>query len=215
VTKSKTELGLTASAGSPDKAGATECGRRKKEGAAETQTQAEQASKPRSARGDGCLFRPKYRDRKTGEVRESPHWWMKYSRNGQSFRENTKKTVKTAAARVLRARLAEIDRGEADPRAREVDFSELAEDLRTEYKSNGRRLDRLETSLARLLPVFGNVPVTRIGGDRIENYKAKRKAEGVSNATIDRELTALRRALNLGKRHRKVACVPPIDVKAK
>jgi len=83
---------------------------------------------------------------------------------------------------------------------------------RAGYKSNGRRLDRLETSLARLLPVFGNVPVTRIGGDRIENYKAKRKAEGVCNATIDRELTALRRALNLGKQQLKVAYVPPIDM---
>jgi len=43
----------------------------------------------RRERGSGSIFRPKFKDTKTGKMRECPHFRISYYRHGQKFVENT------------------------------------------------------------------------------------------------------------------------------
>ena len=52
-------------------------------------------------RGTGSLYQQK----------GSAAWWIKYHRNGRSFRESTRTTDKRQANRLLAKRLAEINTG--------------------------------------------------------------------------------------------------------
>jgi hypothetical protein len=52
----------------------------------------------------GHIFRPKYKDKKTGNVKESAVWWIKYHKNGKPYFESAKTTEETKAKRLLRKR---------------------------------------------------------------------------------------------------------------
>jgi hypothetical protein len=56
-------------------------------------------------------------------------WWIKYHRNGRSFRESTRTTDKRKASRALAKRLAEINTGSfVGPVYERITVGELAED---------------------------------------------------------------------------------------
>jgi integrase len=59
-------------------------------------------------------------------------------------------------------------------------------------------LDRAERSIKNLKAVFAGVRVVQITTSTINDYIVKRLDEGVKHATINRELAALKRMLNLG-----------------
>ena len=67
-------------------------------------------------------------------------------------------------------------------------MAELAEDLKTEYRANGRRsLDRVEDAIDHLLSVLGTLPAIKVTSADVRAYQAKRQTEGAANATINRE----------------------------
>lgn len=100
-----------------------------------------------------------------------------------------------------------------------VAYTELMKDLITNYKNNGKKsLDRLGRSLLHLDRVFGGWKVSDITTNAVRNYTKERlsqtKPNGKSyaNATINRELAALKAALNLGRKGGKLAVVPYIEM---
>src|SRR5664279_6524723 len=81
-------------------------------------------------RGTGSLYQQK----------GSAIWWIKYHRNGRSFRESARTTEKCQASRVLAKRLAEINTGSfVGPAHERITVGELAEDLFRDYRINGRK----------------------------------------------------------------------------
>jgi integrase len=79
-----------------------------------------------------------------------------------------------------------------------VQFDELAEDFLRDYRINQKKsLDRAELSVDHLKETFENNKVIDITSPRIENYIEKRLESGASNATINRELAALKRMFRL------------------
>ena len=97
------------------------------------------------------------------------------------------------------------------PRSDKVTVAQLADDLKAEYKANGRRsLDRLELSLAHLLPFFGPQRALQVTSTRVTEYKVKRQEAGAANATINRELSALRRMFSLAVRAERLQHRPHI-----
>ena len=67
-------------------------------------------------------------------------------------------------------------------------------------KTNGRRSYRSAEGGVRLhlKPFFGEVRVAEFSFSLVKVYKAKRQEEEAQNATINRELTILKRGFNLG-----------------
>jgi integrase len=142
-------------------------------------------------------------------------WWIKYYRNGNSFRESSKSRNVSDAKRLLRRREGEIATGEFLA-AERVRFEELAEDFLKDYRANNRKSfiwakRRLEQHLA---PFFGGLRALEITTDQVRAYTEKRQQQGASNGSINRELAALKRILNLAAAMTppKVARVPYIPM---
>jgi len=129
-------------------------------------------------------------------------WWIKYYRDGKCYRESAKSFKKTEAEKRLKSREGSIvDKTFQGLRVEKITFDDLKKDLISDYKLNKKRsLDRAELSLKHLDDVFKGVKVINITSNYVDNYILKRKGEGASNGTVNRELSALRRMLTLGGR---------------
>jgi len=92
-----------------------------------------------------------------------------------------------------------------------VTFDELAEDFLADYRINGRKsLERAECSTKRLGDYFGNIRASSIDTPLIKKYIEKRQGEKAANATINRELAALKRAFSLAIMADKIDRCPHI-----
>ena len=149
-------------------------------------------------RGSGSIY-------KRGRI-----WWISYYRNGRQYRESSGTDNKTDAARLLRKRLGEISEGKIPGIQYErTTFDELTEDLIRDYKRNGRRsLPRLMRSIKQLSHMFGGIRATTITPALINKYIEDRLEAGASNATVNRELSALKRMFHLGQMSDKLYRVP-------
>jgi integrase len=103
---------------------------------------------------------------------------------------------------MLKVRLSEITAGTfIGPQAEKIKVSELAEDFLREYRINERK--SIDDATARwnlhLEPFFGARKAIDVSSDLISRYVDQRQQEGAKNATINRELAALKRMFRLGQ----------------
>lgn len=144
------------------------------------------------------------RPKGTGSVYQrpdSPVWWIKYSRYGKPYRESAKTTDKRKAEKFLKNRLAEIVSGTfIGPQAERVKVEELADDFLREYRINGRKsLDDVNARWElHLKPFFGVMRAIDVTSELIARYVDARQQQAAKNATINRELAALKRMYRLG-----------------
>lgn len=146
------------------------------------------------------------RPRGTGSIylqKGSAVWWVKYYRNGKPYRESTRTTNEKEAQDFLKQRLAEIVTGNFyGPKTERVRIDELADDVLRDYRINGKKsLDDLEARWElHLKPFFGDLRAIDVSSDLIARYVDKRQEQKAKNATINRELAALKRMFHLGQR---------------
>lgn len=134
-------------------------------------------------------------------------WWVKYYRNGKAFRESGKSSKVRDAKRLLRRREAEIDTSNfTGLEAERIRFEEIADDFLNEYQANNRKsfVWAERRTEQHLKPFFSGLRVPEITTERVRAYTSKRQVEGASNASINRELAALKRMFNLA-----AATTPP------
>ncbi|MHB8410523.1 MAG: tyrosine-type recombinase/integrase [Candidatus Acidiferrales bacterium] len=178
----------------------------------------------RRERGSGSIYRPKYRT-KSGEVRESRFFYIQFYRDGLRCVENTHSDKITPARKLLERRLGSEEF--IAPKLERIRFDELAADLVTDYEKNKRRsLRRLRLSLRYLKEFFHGQRAASINGAAISQYVVLRQKHpaddgaqpGIStaaeNATVNRELAALRRMFHLGKENGKVRFIPTVKLMA-
>ena len=126
-------------------------------------------------------------------------WWLKYRANDRLIRESSGSTKEGAAKTLLKLREGAATEGRpVIPRVEKVTVGELLDGLKAEYEANGRRsLDRLTYSLAHLRPVFGSRRAVQVTAADVTVYVTARQAATAANATINRELAALKKAYSL------------------
>jgi integrase len=126
---------------------------------------------------------------------------LKYYRDGKCIREATGLTYYKAARQKLNQRLTQVADGTLPGlRMERIRVDELVEDFLRDYRINGRK--SLGHAKARwrkhLAPFFSTLRVADVTSDVINRYVDQRMQEGAQNATINRELAALRRMFRLG-----------------
>jgi len=148
----------------------------------------------------GMIYRRKWKNKDGTMVEGKTRWIKYYDRNGKPIRESTGSTKDADAKRLLKRREGEVSSGKVPGvYFDKVKFDELAEDFLTDYRINDKKsLWRAEINVNHLEGHFGGMRVTEITTAKIKSYIDKRKQAGMSNGTINRELSALKRMLNLG-----------------
>ena len=129
-------------------------------------------------------------------------YWVKYYRRGRSYRESSGSSTKMVATNLLKMREGEIAQGKTPSiNFEKVTFDELSHDFLQHYRITGRKsLDRAERSVKHLNTHFEGMRVPYITSSQIKTYIELRQDDGAQNGTINRELSALKRMFNLGKR---------------
>ena len=150
------------------------------------------------ARGTGHVYQRTYRDPKTGALRTTSTWTIEYQLGRRMVREGGWRSG-VEAEKALRERLTARDAGRpTGPAVERTTFEDLEKLIRNDYTLNGRRIKKLDQTLSHLRETFaGNAAIT-IVEQRIADYAARRVEAKAKNATVNRELSTLRRMLRLG-----------------
>jgi len=139
--------------------------------------------------------------RHTPGLRKRGKIWhiQKKIRGYGTLNESTGTTDLTEAERYLMHRMNEIRRVVMYGERPRVVFREAAEKFLLE-NTHLRSLDRSALAFDHLLPHIGELTLEEIHNDSLASYLTARQSAGVTPGTVNRELDALRRVLNLAAR---------------
>src|ERR1700722_823761 len=145
--------------------------------------------------------------------RGSRFWWISYWHAGVRHRQSTGEEKFKVAQDVLKRKLHEVPADELSPSHAHL-VSDLYLPLELDYTINGRKsLGDLKIRWKNhLKDFFGSVPIALVDGDQIANYAAGRQQQGAANATINRELSVLKRMYKLAVKARKILAVTYIQM---
>ncbi len=134
------------------------------------------------------------------------------------MRESSESEKVSVAKGMLKRREGDVEHGlPVSPRVNRIKFAELAEDAENDYATNGRRtLEDLKRRFKlHIIPVFGRVRAAAITTADIRAFIKQRQGDdgkGATNAEINRELSAIRRAFSLGIQSGKILLKPHIPM---
>lgn len=124
-------------------------------------------------------------------------WWVKIHVDGRPVYASSKSTKHADAVKLRDKMLAKKSRGEISGGSPDkVLIGELLDDvLRSDVAESTRYIWRVVVE-KNIRPYFGRLKAARLTTDKMDDYREKRKAEGVTDATVNRELTIMRTAFH-------------------
>jgi integrase len=139
-------------------------------------------------------------------------YWIAYYHRGKEYRESSESENESQARKLLKKRLGEMGSGKlVGPVEEKVTFEEMAEDLLRDYEVNKRKAIKIvEYPINHLRKSFALDKALDITTDRINVHIVRRQEEGAKNATINRELAALKRMFSLAVQAGKLSSKPYI-----
>ena len=129
-------------------------------------------------------------------------WWMRFSIQGKQIRRSTGTSDRKLADKVFKKVMGEIAEGDWFERlpGEEKTLSELFGKYLEEHSKpnkSGKSYVRDKAIAERMVKKFGDVTVAEVSAEAIFDYKRKRREENVAPATLNKELSFLRHALEL------------------
>jgi integrase len=139
-------------------------------------------------------------------------WWISYFVGGRQRFESSRSTKKRDARQLLDVRKGAAREGRLRlTKSNAPRFDEYARSfLLTVQHPNTKK--RYRSSVRNLAACFGNVKLSDITADVIEDFKERRLSQGVRTATINRDLAVLHRMMKLAERKMFVSDSPFRDV---
>lgn len=137
-------------------------------------------------------------------------WWIAYYHRGHEIRESSGSTEPAAARNRLRERLRTAGTPAfIKPEVERLTLEHLGARLLTDYRINGRRSVRdAARNVRRLTKAFANSRALDVTSDDVAAYIETRLDDGVSRATVSRELATLRRMYVLAVKSKKLPSRP-------
>jgi hypothetical protein len=123
----------------------------------ESPTEKKARPKRRGARGMGSVWQPTYK-LPNGEKRKSTYYWISFHNSTDRISENSGFTTKDGARGKLRERLAQVQAGDFEgfQRYKDVTLKQVADDLRAQYQTKGRKsVTKLERRCVWLIRTTG------------------------------------------------------------
>jgi integrase len=138
-------------------------------------------------------------------------WWAKLSINGRSVSRSSESTNYDDAVKLLTKLQGQKHRGELTGGAPDkVLIGELLDDvLKSNIEESTRKIWKLVVEKS-IRPFFGNTKAARLTTDMMDQYRKKRLKDGVTDATVNRELSVLRTSFHNARKRTppKVNIVP-------
>jgi|SRR5271165_2228333 len=160
---------------------------------------------PRKSDGSGTLYL-------RGDI-----WWVKIRVDGRPVYESSKSPKKSEAIKLRDKMLAKKSRGElSGGSADKVLITDLLDDvLKSDIKPSTRYVWE-KVIEKNIRPFFGKIKAQRLTTDLMDKYREKRKGEGRSDATANRELSILRTSFHNARKRTppKVLVVPYFPIVA-
>jgi integrase len=170
-------------------------------------------------RGQGHVYRPTYKDRRTGKVKQQRIWWIKYSIDGEAKFESSKSEKHADAVALLNQRLTERGRGISRRDLEKVRIRDLAELIRADYRKKAENIDDEKKRQSKLTTLEGRLKhlesimawkAVDVQEDVVDRLAAD-LLDRLSPASVNRVLSVLLRMFNLGRRAKMVGRVPVIE----
>lgn len=154
------------------------------------------------------VFRPWYRDKKTGQRKQTATWFIRYSVRGRLYRERTGTTLEKEAWDLRVRRLHEAQQGRLiGPKAERLrleDLERMVKDALAGRPSQARVAYRFRA----LRSYFGQARVLDITPADLSGYKAARLAAGGAAGTIAVELAHLHRGYSIAVASHLLPAIP-------
>jgi hypothetical protein len=169
----------------------------------------EKAGGPTSKRrifGTGGIF----------EKRGSRFLYISYrDTNGMLRQESTKSSSLMVAENLLRDRLGKVEQGLPVAEMKKLKYEDIRKTLIMDYWTRGVKMLEEDKDgnpyvwgFEHLDSFFKNRPVRTITTDLLYKFIERRQIDGAKNATINRNLSLLRRMMSLARREGKLAQAP-------
>ena len=133
---------------------------------------------------------------------------MAYVVDGRQRCESSGTTNKRVAQKILNMRLAEIIEGRFRlPKTNPPKLEQFSEEFLGSVRHQNTK-KRYASSVANLRAHFGDIRLSEITAERIEEFKDSRLAAEVRAATVNRDLAVLRGMLKIAERKRLITFNP-------
>ena len=148
-----------------------------------------------------AVYRPTYRDPKTGGRKQQKIWWYHFVFAGRRVQESSKSTRKTIAQDAEKKRRLELERAYAGvpvdkPEQRIRTVRAALKEYQTRYAVNHRPKSTawVKERTSHVDRILGGSLLCDLAQDCITGYMAQRLKEGLGNRTVNMEIDCLARA---------------------
>ena len=150
-----------------------------------------------------AVYRPTYRDKKTGKTKEQKVWRYEFLFLGKRYRESAHTTRKTLAEQREKNRKLELERSVTqgkraiDPAAMLRTVKDAVASYQAAYDCPNHRpksIAWVKERCPHLVEHLGTVALLDLTDERIQGYMRTRRNEGAGNRTINMEIDCLARA---------------------